>query len=106
MIPPIELPCPPMYLVSACTTMSAPCSIGRSRMGEGTVLSTISGTPCACAIFAKASTSATLPDGLPTVSMKIALVRSSMSLSNEAGSSPSAKRVSMPNCGSVWANRL
>ena len=31
MAPPIELPCPPRNLVSECTTMSAPCSIGRMR---------------------------------------------------------------------------
>ena len=40
-----------MNLVSEWTTMSAPCSIGRSRIGVATVLSTISGTPCACATF-------------------------------------------------------
>ena len=45
--PPSVVPCPPMNLVSECTTMSAPCSIGRSRIGVATVLSTISGTPCA-----------------------------------------------------------
>ena len=31
MTPPIELPWPPMNLVSECTTMSAPCSLGRHR---------------------------------------------------------------------------
>ncbi len=31
MMPPIELPWPPMNLVSEWTTMSAPCSIGRTR---------------------------------------------------------------------------
>ena len=41
-----------MNLVMACTTTSAPYSIGRSRIGVATVLSTISGTPCLCATFA------------------------------------------------------
>ena len=31
MMPPIELPWPPMNFVSECTTMSAPCSNGRQR---------------------------------------------------------------------------
>ena len=46
MAPPSVVPWPPMNLVSECTTMSAPYSIGRSRIGVATVLSTISGTPC------------------------------------------------------------
>ena len=48
--------------------MSAPNSIGRSSTGEATVLSTISGTPCACATSASASISQMLPAGLPTLS--------------------------------------
>ncbi len=43
--PPITLPCPPMNLVAECTTISAPCSSGRSRNGVANVLSTISGIP-------------------------------------------------------------
>ncbi len=46
MAPPSVVPCPPRNFVRECTTMSAPYSIGRSRMGVATVLSTISGTPC------------------------------------------------------------
>ena len=91
-------------LVSDCTTMSAPCSIGRSRYGEGTVLSTISGRRCASS--ASAAMSVMLPSGLPTDSAKIALVRSLICFSNEPISRGSAKRVVMPYCGSVWANRL
>src|SRR5438046_2460776 len=41
MIPPSVVPCPPMNFVSDSSTMSAPYSIGRSRIGVGTVLSTI-----------------------------------------------------------------
>jgi hypothetical protein len=44
-----------------------------------TVLSTISGTPWRWAISATAAMSVTLPSGLPMDSMKMALVRSSIS---------------------------
>jgi hypothetical protein len=71
-----------------------------------TVLSTISGTPCACATFATASMSVMLPSGLPIDSTNTAFVRSSISLPKESGSRWSAKRVSIPNCGRVCANRL
>jgi len=40
MIPPRVVPCPPMNFVSECTTIS-PYSIGRSKIGVATVLSTI-----------------------------------------------------------------
>ena len=62
------VPWPPMNFVSECTTMSAPYSIGRSRIGVATVLSTTSGTPCRCATRASASMSQTLPAGFPTLS--------------------------------------
>ena len=85
MAPPSVVPWPPMNLVSECTTMSAPYSIGRSRIGVATVLSTISGTPCACATAASASMSQMLPAGLPTLSQKTARVLSSISFSIAAG---------------------
>lgn len=44
------VPCPPMNFVAECNTISAPCSIGRTRYGVANVLSTISGIPCLCAI--------------------------------------------------------
>ena len=100
------VPWPPMYLVSECTTMSAPCSKGRHRYGVGTVLSTMSGTPWACAISATAAMSITLPAGLPTDSQNTALVRSSISFAMPSTSPGAAKRVSMPICGMVWASRL
>lgn len=80
--------------------------MGRLRYGEGTVLSTISGTPWRCAISAMAAMSVTLPAGLPSDSTNTALVFSSNSFSKLLGSRWSAKRVVMPNCGSVCANRL
>ncbi len=43
-MPPIEVPCPPIYFVVEYTTMAAPCSSGRHSTGAA-VLSTISGTP-------------------------------------------------------------
>ena len=86
--------------------MSAPCSNGRHRYGEDTVLSTISGMPCRCATSASAAKSVTLPAGLPTDSQNIARVPASMSLSNVAGSRWSANLTWMPYCGSVCANRL
>ena len=64
MTPPMAVPCPPRYLVAECTTMSAPCSIGRMRYGVGTVLSTISGTPTAWAASATARKSSTSSCGL------------------------------------------
>ena len=85
MAPPSVVPCPPMNLVSECTTMSAPYSNGRSRIGVATVLSTIRGTPCLCATLAMASMSQMLPAGLPTLSQNTALVLSSISASMLAG---------------------
>ena len=45
-------------------------------MGVGKVLSTISGTPCECAIFANFSMSNTSSDGFAIVSPNIAFVLS------------------------------
>ena len=47
--PPTAAPCPSMYFVVECVTMSHPNSIGRQLTGVAKVLSTMSGTPCACA---------------------------------------------------------
>ena len=41
-IPPIELPCPPINLVSECITIAAPCSMGLQITGAD-VLSIIRG---------------------------------------------------------------
>jgi len=56
MIPPIEVPWPPMNLVAECSTMSAPCSIGRHRYGEANVLSMTRGRLFSCAMPATAET--------------------------------------------------
>ena len=75
MTPPIEVPWPPMNLVAECTTMSAPCSIGRQSYGrgEGVVDDERDAAPRArCA--ATRSMSSTLITGLPMVSAKTALV--------------------------------
>src|ERR1044072_1432852 len=75
MMPPSELPWPPRNVVSECTTISAPWSIGRMRYGVASVLSTISGTPALRATSAIASMSVMLPAGVAIDLMKIALVR-------------------------------
>ena len=49
-MPPIVVPWPPRYLVTEWMTMSAPCSNGRQRYGEASVLSMTSGMPAPCAI--------------------------------------------------------
>ena len=99
MMPPSVVPWPPMNFVSEWTTMSAPYSIGRSRIGVATVLSTISGMPWLWATLASASMSQMLPAGLPTLSQKNARVLSSISFSIAAGWSLSAKRTVTPELG-------
>ena len=61
--------------------MSAPCSIGLNKYGEGTVLSTINGMPCLCAILAIFGTSTTFAAGLPIDSQNIAFVFESINFS-------------------------
>ena len=63
-----------MNFVSEWTTMSAPCSIGRSRYGVATVLSTMSGSPLSCATPETPATSRTWPRGFEMVSAKKARV--------------------------------
>ena len=60
------------------------------------VLSTTSGTPFALAIAAMASISTTIPPGLARLSMKIALVLSSMAASMLAGSAGSTQLTFQP----------
>ena len=68
-MPPIVVPWPPRYFVTEWMTMSAPCSNGRQRYGEASVLSMTSGTPAPCAIVGDAPrVSQTLSCGLPIVS--------------------------------------
>ena len=57
-----------MYLVSECTTRSAPCASGRCSTGVANVASTDSSAPASCAIAATASTSVTRVVGLAGVS--------------------------------------
>ncbi len=100
------VPCPPMNLVAECTTMSAPCSIGRTRYGVAIVLSTISGTPASCAMSATPRMSRTFPRGLPMLSANSALVFGRIAARQASRSSASTKDTSMPNFGSVCWNRL
>lgn len=95
-------PVSPRNLVAEWTTMSAPCSMGRSRYGVGTVLSAISGTPASWATSATARMSSTLPRGLPSVSANNALVSGRTAARQASMSSGSSTKVtSMPNLGSV-----
>ena len=96
-----------MYFVVACVTMSAPNSNGRQRIGVGNVLSTMSGTPNACAAFANFAMSRTTPDGLATVSPNTHFVfgRNAFAISlGEALGSTNVK--SMPSFFSETAKRL
>jgi hypothetical protein len=95
-----------MNFVSDSTTISAPYSIGLSRIGVATVLSTISGTPCLWAASAIASMSQTLPAGFPTLSQNTARVSSSINLSMLAGRSSSENRTVTPCRGRMCANSV
>ena len=58
MYPPTAVPWPPTYLVADAAITSAPCSKGLTKPTP-TVLSTINGISCECAISANASKSGT-----------------------------------------------
>lgn len=72
--PPTQAACPSIYFVVECVTISAPHSNGRQLIGVANVLSTINGTPCACAAFANFSRSRTTRAGLAIVSPNTAFV--------------------------------
>ena len=100
-------PCPSIYLVVECVTISAPHSIGRKLTGVGKVLSTMSGTPCACAAFANFSISRTVSAGLAIDSPKTALVFSLKAAFNSSSvQSGSTKVTSTPIFFIVTARRL
>ena len=87
--------------------MSAPHSMGRTRYGVATVLSTISGTPASWAIPATVSTSRTSLRGLGIISPKNATVVGRTASRHCWGSSGSATNVvSTPSRGSVCLSRL
>ena len=102
--PPMLVPWPPMNLVAECTTMSAPHSIGRQAYGVAVVASTTRGMPCAEAMAARASRSATTPEGLATTSVKSSLVRSVMAASKAFGWSAATKLVCTPRRRRVTSN--
>ena len=70
------------------------------------MLSTITGTPCSCAIVVIASRSGMLPAGLPMLSQNTAAVLSSIRDASAAALSSVANRTSMPMLRNVWANRV
>ncbi len=83
--------------MALCTTMSAPCFSGLHRKGLGTVLSTTSGSPWACATSAMAVMSSTTMLGLPRVSANSARVLGRIAAAKASGSVASTNVVSMPN---------
>ena len=106
MMPPIDVPWPPMNFVSEWTTTFAPYSIGRSRYGVAIVLSMMSGRRCLPATAATASMSSTSTFGLPIVSAKIALVFSRTARPKFSAFAGSTSETSMPRRGSVCMNAL
>ena len=96
-----------MYLVVEWTTISAPNSMGRQRMGVAKVLSTMSGRPLRCATRANFSMSNTVSAGLASVSPNTALVLGWMAASiSSSVASASTQMQWMPNFSSVTENRL
>src|SRR5581483_1920040 len=95
-----------MNLVSECTTMSAPCSLGRHRKGVASVLSTMRGTPAFLAIAAIAGRSTTTPPGLAIDSQKRALVLGVTALAKLSGSVASAQLTRQSNFLKEWLNWL
>src|SRR5262245_47011098 len=89
--PPIDVPCPPRYLVAEWITTSAPKSKGRHRYGDASVESTTSGTPASWATTANASKSATVPAGFATISVYKSLVEGRTAAANAPTSSGGTK---------------
>ncbi len=83
--------------MALCTTMSAPSFSGLHRKGLGTVLSTISGSPWACATSATAAMSSTSRLGLPRVSANTARVFGRIAAAKASALRPSTNVVVMPN---------
>jgi hypothetical protein len=77
--------------------MSAPKRIGLHRNGLGTVLSTIKGTPCACATSATASMSSSCRLGLPRLSANTARVFGFIAAAKASGEAVSTNVVVMPS---------
>ena len=87
--------------------MSAPHSIGRTRYGVPTVLSTISGTPTRCATVATASMSRMSPRGLGIDSAKKPTVRGRAAASQAAGLPGSVTNVVVtPRLRRFWARSV
>jgi outer membrane receptor protein involved in Fe transport len=95
--PPKQRPCPSMYLVAECTTISAPSFNGCCNAGVQKQLSTTNKAPAACAIFAIAATSATSFNGFEGVSKKNKCVLFCTAACHDAGSISVTKLTSTPN---------
>src|SRR5262249_23145549 len=103
-MPPIELPWPPRNLVSECTTMSAPCSIGLHRYGVGRAFLMVLKTAARGALCAHAPPSVMTPRGLAIDSVKIALVFGLIARSKEEISSGSAQTTFQLKFLNAWLN--
>ena len=90
-----------MNFVAEWITMSAPWSKGRSRNGEGIVLSTTRGIPASCATFETAAKSSVSSFGLPTLSAKTAFVFFVIAFRKLSGSFGSTNFTSIPSFGKV-----
>ena len=88
----------PMYLVSECTTMSAPCSIGLHRMGSGHGVIHDEWNALGIAILAMAARSIILPAGFPMLSQYTVEVFSSINAARDSGV-VFANRTSIPLTG-------
>ena len=102
MQPPTCTAWPSMYFVVECVTMSAPNANGRQFIGVGKVLSTISGTPWACAFSANSSRSVTFREGFDSVSANTQRVFSRNAASSSSGEQSGFTNVhAIPSSASV-----
>jgi hypothetical protein len=99
--PPIDVPWPPMNLVREWITTLAPCEIGLTRYGVGSVLSMTSGMPSALPIAETSSNGKVSSLGLPTDSPKNAFVLSVTARRKFSGSLGSTNLTVMPSLGRV-----
>ena len=105
--PAIRSEWPLRYLVPACITMSAPCSIGRVKTGDATVESTASKAPAACAMAAVAAMSVMLHVGLAGVSTHTKRVLPGwIAALTAAGSVMSMSSIFRPQCVAKFISQL
>ena len=98
MTPPIDVPWPPIHLVSDSTTTAAPCSNGRREVRRGErVVDDERDAELAARVGERPRGSGTSRRGLPIVSTNHAFVVSSVSRTKPSTSVGSTKRTVMPS---------